>query len=60
MHYIVLRVEDPNCPGGWDGDLHVKGEGMLVVSFRGVNYRFWDHLECSGWNANSFNHQGMI
>ena len=37
-------------PGG--GDSHVKGAGMLVVSFRGVNYGFWFHFGCSGQNAN--------
>ena len=25
----------------------MKGAGMLVVSFRGVNFGFWSHLGCS-------------
>ena len=25
----------------------MKGAGMLVVSLRGVNFRFWSHLGCS-------------
>lgn len=29
----------------------MKGVGMLVVSLRGVNFRFWSHLGCSGENA---------
>ena len=29
----------------------MKGVGMLVVSFRGVNFRFWSHLGCSAQNA---------
>ena len=29
----------------------MKGVGMLVVSLRGVNFRFWSHLGCSGQNA---------
>ena len=26
----------------------MKGAGMLVVSLRGVNFRFWSRLGCSG------------
>ena len=33
------------------GDSLMKGAGMLVVSLRGVNFRFWSHLGCSGQNA---------
>ena len=29
----------------------MKGTGMLVVSLRGVNFRFWSHLLCSGQNT---------
>ena len=29
----------------------MNGAGMLVVSPRGVNFRFWSHLGCSGQNA---------
>ena len=29
----------------------MKGAGMLVVSLRGVNLRFWSHLGCSGQNS---------
>ena len=28
----------------------MKGEGMLVVSLRGVNFGFCSHLGCSGEN----------
>ena len=34
----------------------MKGTGMVVVSFRGVNCRFWSHVGCSGQKANSFTH----
>ena len=34
--------------GGGGGNSHMKGVGMLVVSLRGVNFRFWSHLGCSG------------
>ena len=29
----------------------MKGTGMLNVALRGVNFRFWSHLGCSGQNA---------
>ena len=29
----------------------MKGVGMLVVSLRGVKFRFWSHLGCSGQNT---------
>ena len=29
----------------------MKGVGMLVVSLRGVNFRFWARLGCSGQNT---------
>ena len=41
-------------------DSHMKVTGMLVVSFRGVNYRFWYRLGCSAWNADIFSHCGII
>ena len=28
------------------GDSHMKVTGMLVVSLRAVNCRFWSHLGC--------------
>ena len=31
-------------PGGGGGDSHMKVAGMLVVSLRGVNFRFWTRL----------------
>ena len=38
----------------------MKGAGMLVISFRGVNFGFWFHLGCSGQNAIIFFRQGHI
>ena len=32
----------------------MKQTGMLVVSLRGVNFRFWSRLGCSGQSANIF------
>ena len=37
----------------------MKVSGMLVVSLRGVNWRFWSDLGCSGQRANIFTHTGM-
>ena len=46
--------------GGGGGTPHMKGVGMLVVLLRGVNFRFWSHLGCSGQNAIKFSHEGLI
>ena len=37
-------------------DSHMKVTGMLVISFRDVNYGFRYRLGCSGWNADIFSH----
>ena len=39
---------------------HMKRVGMLVVSLRGVNCRFWSHLGCSGQNAIIFSREGLF
>ena len=46
-------------PGG-GGDSHMKGARMLVVSLRGVNFRFWSHLGCSGQNTIIFGREGLF
>ena len=46
-------------PGG-GGDSHMEGAGMLVVSLRGVNFRFWSRLGCSGQNAIIFSRKGLF
>lgn len=38
----------PGGGGGRSEDCHIKVTGKLVVSLRGVNYRFWSHLGCLG------------
>ena len=38
----------------------MEGQGMFVVSFKGVSYRLWYRLECSGRNANIFSRQGIV
>ena len=48
-----LQVDRSKSQGG-GGELPFESDGMLVISFRGVNYGFWYHLECSGRNADIF------
>ena len=48
----------PWSPGG--GSSHMKGKGMLVVSLRGVNFRFWSNLRCSGQNTIIFSRKGLF
>ena len=38
----------------------MKGEGMLVVSLRGVNFGFWSHLRSSGENAIIFSREDLV
>ena len=40
------------------GDSLIKGAGMLVVSLRGVNFRFWSHLGSSEQNTFIFGGEG--
>ena len=42
------------------GDSYMKGAGMLVVSLRGVNFRFWSPLGCSGQNTVIFSCKGFF
>ena len=42
------------------GDSHMKQAGMLVVSFRGVNFGFWSRLGCCGQSANILGRQGLV
>ena len=43
-----------------EGTQHMKGVGMLAVSLRDVNFRFWSHFGCSGQNAIIFSHEGLV
>ena len=36
------------------------GAGILVVSLRGVNFRFWSRLGCSGQNSIIFSRKGLF
>ena len=46
--------------GGGGGDSHMKQTGMLVVSFRGVDFGFWSRLGCSRQSANILSRQGLV
>ena len=56
--YSETSIDQNNLTGG--GTPHMKGEGMLVVSFRGVNFGFWSHLGCSGQNAIIFSRESLV
>ena len=46
--------------GGGGGDSNIKKVGVLVVSLRGVNFRFWSRLGCWGKITNIFSLQGLF
>ena len=52
-----LKNKRSVLPGG--GDSHVKVTGMLVVSLKGVNCRFWSHVGCLEWKVTIFDHSGI-
>ena len=41
-------------------DFHIKVTGMLFVSPRGVNWRFWSHLWCLGRKGSIIAHLGIV
>ena len=46
--------------GGGGGAPHIKGQGMLVILLRSVNFGFWSHLRCSGQNAIIFSCEDLV
>ena len=59
----IWFVEIVRKAGGWGfgvGFSHMKGAGMLIISLRGVNFRFWSPLGCSGQNTIIFSHKGLF
>ena len=46
-----------NSCGRGGGGSHTKGTGMFAASRRGVNYRFWSYIACSGKDPNIFLYQ---
>ena len=46
LEHVIVRASD-QCTEGHGlgrGDSHIKVTGMLIVSLRGINFRFWSHL----------------
>ena len=46
--------------GGGGGGSPMKEARMLVVSLRGVKFRFWSCLGCSGQNTILFSRKGLL
>ena len=46
--------------GGGGGDSDMKGAGLLIVSFRGVNLGSGCQFGCSEKNATKFSRQGLV
>ena len=46
--------------GGGAGGSPMKEARMLVVSLRGVKFRFWSCLGCSGQNTILFSRKGLL
>ena len=57
---VGVRTHNKVLRGMGGGTLHMKQVGMLVISFRGVNFGFWSHLGCSGKNAMIFSCEDLI
>ena len=46
LHRLHNRSSRQTPGGGGGGDSNIKKVGVLVVSLRGVNFRFWSRLGC--------------
>ena len=62
INYLIRckEVYGHEIPGGEGGLRILNGVGMLVVSLRGINFRFWSHLGCSRQNAIIFSREGLV
>ena len=56
IHTRNLKMKKNSCGSKIP---HMKGVGMLVVSLRGVNFRFWSRLGCSGQNTIIFSRKSL-
>ena len=45
--------------GGGGVDSRINVTGMLVISLRGINRRFWSHSGCLGRKGTIFVHAGV-
>ena len=57
--FIYCLKNKQECITRGGGDSHVKVTGMLVVSLKGVNCRFWSHVGCLEWKVTIFDHSGI-
>ena len=58
--YVIIIFSSPGGELPRGGDSYMKQTGVLVVSLRGVNFRFWSRLGCSGQSANILSRQGLV
>ena len=57
QHDKSLKSSVVILPGG---NSAYEGGGDARRLLRGVNFRFWSHLGCSGQNAIIFSHEGLV
>ena len=57
---VPLSPSNPHPPPPPPGESHMKRAGMLVVLLRGVNFRLWSRLGCSGQNTIIFGRKGVF
>ena len=61
---VLLKIQGIIIPkgkgGGGGGGLSYERGGMLVDSLRGVNFRFWSRLGCSGQNTIIFSRRRLF
>ena len=58
ISYSIQLMQWPGHGGGEDS--YIKQTGMLVVSLRSANFRFWSRLGCSGQSDNILSRQGLV
>ena len=58
---VLLKIQGIIIPKGrGGGGLSYERGGMLVVSLRGVNFRFWSRLGYSGQNTIVFSRRRLF
>ena len=57
---VLLKIQGTIVPKGRGGGDSYERGGMLVVSLRGVNFRFWSLSGCSGQNTIIFSRRRLF